>query len=81
MRFRAERAEHKILRFMAESKTSSAFQPTFRKDRKYREFREWLEDKCAINDPLPQGCFLHSGLALRECGCNAPQGLTQESLF
>ncbi|MCH2192459.1 MAG: SAM-dependent DNA methyltransferase [Gammaproteobacteria bacterium] len=37
----------------------------FRKDRKYREFREWLEDKCIINDPLPQGSFLNSGLAPR----------------
>lgn len=25
----------------------------FRQDKKYREFREWLEDKCVINDPLP----------------------------
>ena len=32
----------------------------FRKDRKYREFREWLEDKCVVNDPLPQGSFLNS---------------------
>ncbi|MCH2246346.1 MAG: methyltransferase [Crocosphaera sp.] len=32
----------------------------FRKDKKYREFREWLEDKCIINDPLPQGSFLNS---------------------
>ena len=32
----------------------------FRKDKKYREFREWLEDKCVINDPLPQGSFLNS---------------------
>ncbi len=32
----------------------------FRKDKKYLEFREWLEDKCVINDPLPQGSFLIS---------------------
>ncbi len=32
----------------------------FRKDKKYLEFREWLEDKCVVNDPLPQGSFLHS---------------------
>ncbi|MEL4898245.1 SAM-dependent DNA methyltransferase [Crocosphaera sp. Alani8] len=32
----------------------------FRQDRKYAEFREWLEDKCVINAPLPQGSFLNS---------------------
>ncbi len=32
----------------------------FRKDKKYREFRDWLQDKCIINDPLPQGSFLNS---------------------
>ena len=32
----------------------------FRKDKKYREFREWLEDQYVINDPLPQGSFLNS---------------------
>ncbi|CCQ65128.1 hypothetical protein CWATWH0402_1007 [Crocosphaera watsonii WH 0402] len=32
----------------------------FRKDKKYVEFRDWLEDKCVINDPLPQGSFLNS---------------------
>ena len=32
----------------------------FRKDKKYREFREWLENKCLINNPLPQGSFLNS---------------------
>ncbi len=31
-----------------------------RKDKKYREFRDWLEDKCVINDPLPSGSFLNS---------------------
>ncbi len=39
----------------------------FRKDKKYVEFREWLEDKCVMNDPLPQGSFLMSS---RSTGVN-----------
>ena len=32
----------------------------FRKDRAYQDFRDWLEDKCIVNEPLPQGSFLNS---------------------
>jgi hypothetical protein len=33
---------------------------TFRKDLIYREFREWLKDKCYLNEALPDGTFLAS---------------------
>ena len=41
---------------------------SFRKDLKYKEFRDWLEDKCSINEPLPKGSFLKSD---RPTGINA----------
>ena len=33
---------------------------SFRKDRAYKDFRDWLEDKCSMNEALPQGSFLSS---------------------
>ncbi len=33
---------------------------SFRKDRAYQDFRDWLEDKCSVNEALPQGSFLNS---------------------
>ena len=33
---------------------------TFRKDRAYKDFRNWLEAKCSVNEALPQGSFLNS---------------------
>lgn len=33
---------------------------TFRQDRAYQDFRDWLGDKCSVNEALPQGSFLNS---------------------
>ena len=33
---------------------------SFRQDRAYQNFRDWLEDKCLVNEALPQGSFLDS---------------------
>ncbi|WP_013325692.1 DNA methyltransferase [Gloeothece verrucosa] len=33
---------------------------TFRKNKIYQEFREWLDDKCVFNEALPKGSFLNS---------------------
>ena len=33
---------------------------SFRKEKAYQEFRDWLEDKCIVNEALPQGSFLNS---------------------
>jgi hypothetical protein len=33
---------------------------SFRKDRTYREFRDWLADKTVLNEALPDGTFLES---------------------
>lgn len=33
---------------------------TFRRETIYREFRQWLKDKCSLNEALPDGSFVNS---------------------
>jgi hypothetical protein len=33
---------------------------TFRRETIYQEFRQWLSDKCSLNEALPDGSFLGS---------------------